>query len=82
MGRLGRPVGGEASFGYTGSTKPRYEGRQAGGPDLDFVVICGRTIVQPNVDLARGNARPISGVDRDDIVSAGARCDRQQGPGE
>jgi len=82
MGRLGRPIGGEASFGYTGSAKPRYEGRQAGGPDLDFVVICGGAVVQPNEDLARGKARPLSRVDRDDIVGAGARCDRQQGDGE
>jgi hypothetical protein len=68
MGRLGRPVGGEASLGYTGSAQSRYEGRQAGGPDLDFVVICGGAIVQPNLNLARGKAGPISGVNRDDIV--------------
>ena len=82
MGGLGWTVGGEPSFGYTGSAKSRYEGRQARGPDLDFVVICGGAIVQPHLDLARGNARPISGVDRDDIVGAGARCDRQQRSGE
>jgi len=82
MGGLGRPVGGEPSFGYTGSAKSRYDGRQARGPDLDFVVICGGAVVQPNVDLARGNACPISGVNRDDIVGAGAPCKRQQRSGE
>jgi len=82
MGRLGRPVGGKASLGDTGSAQSRYEGRQAGSPDLDLVVICGGAIVQPNVDLARGKARPISGVNRDDIIGAGACCERQQRGGE
>src|SRR6516165_4071711 len=73
MGWLGRPVGGEASLGYTGSAQSRYEGREARGPDLDFVVICGGAIVQPDADLARGNSGPIGGVNRDDIVGAGGR---------
>ena len=71
--RLGRPVGGKASLGYTGSAQSRYEGREAGGPDLDLVVICGGAIVQPHADLARGNARPVSSVYRDDIIGTGAR---------
>src|SRR6516164_941281 len=82
LGRLGRPVGGEASFGYTGSAQARYESRQAGGPDLDFVVIHGGAVVQLNADLARGNARPKRGVNRDDVVSAGSPWKRQQREGE
>jgi hypothetical protein len=82
MGRLGRPVGGEASFGDTGSAQSRYESRQAGGPNLDLVVIRGGTVVQLDADLARGNTRPKSGVNRDDVVAAGSRWKRQQREGE
>jgi len=45
-------------------------------------VICGGPIVQPNLNLAGGKARPISGVNRDDIIGAGSRCNRQQRGGE
>ena len=82
MGRLGRPVGGESSFGYTGSAKSRYQGRHAYRSDLDFVVIRGGAVVQLNADLARGNARPKRGVNRDDVIGAGGRWKRQQREGE
>jgi hypothetical protein len=82
MGRLGRPVGYEASLGYTGSAQSRYEGREARGPDLDFVVICGGAVVQPDLNLACRKACPVSGVNRDDIIGASACGEQQERGGE
>jgi hypothetical protein len=40
---------------------------QAFGADLDFVVVRGIAIAQPEPDLSRGKPRPVSGVNGDDV---------------
>ena len=78
MRRFGRPVGDEASLGQSDGAKFRQQARQTGGPDVDFVAICGGAVVQLEPDLARRKTRPVSSVNRNDIIGADARGYRQQ----